>query len=223
MYQRELSHLPIEITREEFVELAFELGRCYNHGLDTTVAVVQLGDYFVNFQGERNSFKCDNFLEPISQIYSVELAHIITVIIAKFNEDFGYRSTKEAIIETGNRYLIKMEYEILRLINFHVVINNFITLIWNLILSVDNNHKLSLSSAFWYFSKEVCINKELLSKDHRLIVLAVIILHKKGQLKAVKDNRHRIFEEIIIQTSIEYEIESVDILRAYNQMKKGVL
>lgn len=256
MYQRDIPKLPESISRYDFVELAFDLGRIHMHGYDTIVAAVQIGDYFVSFSGKRKSYrplsaldklkyrvrkgelteKCNTLsfsgeieLEqdiragqypmeildtPVPQIYSVELAHVVTVISAKINEEFdhGYNSIRSALFDTENAYVRKMEYEILIMLGFHFKVYNFVTVIG---LLLADNHAPRLGPVFWDISKEICHNKELLAKDPRLIVISIIILGRRGKLSALKAHRERMFRERIATLAYELELPVSHVISAY--------
>lgn len=274
MYQRDIPKLPKIITRDEFVNIVFDLGQRYQHGYDTIVASVQLADYFVSFKELRHPFILLNKSEKISlesvckrnphltkirgnfsvhkyrdllltspfkeqveqntfmnelvpQVYSIELAYVVTVIIAKYNEDDRYKWTDDAVADTNNRYVIKMEWEICMLLNFHIKINNFITLIGDIIwhtLTEEQKYSSPLSfrfhSMFFDLSKEICMNQSLLAKDSKVIVMGCILLHKMGKLRAVRTNKERLFNEVMVKISKEYEVDISDLLHAYIKLKK---
>lgn len=164
MYQRDIPRLPIQISREKFVDLVFDIGREYCHEYNSIVASVILGDKFVTYTGPRKPF-IDGLSEHLSgfrgpsspeiinelvpQIYSEELAHVVTVLVAKHNEDNGYQYTNEAIVDTENRYIVKMEWEIAMIIGFRIDTNNFVTaisyIIWSIYESELNKLKTELN------------------------------------------------------------------------------
>lgn len=160
--------------------------------------------------------------ECVSQIYSVELAHIATIIVAKYNEDFGsgYRFTNKAISDTVNCYVRKMEWEILTLIGFKPKVYNFISVIGALIMEVNKlEYPPVLGTVFLDISKDVCLDKELLSKDPWTVVLGLIILAQKGKLRALRLHRERVFRETMKAIAREYELEFEDVIRAYIELK----
>lgn len=161
---------------------------------------------------EQNPIELLDDLVP--QVYSVELAHVVTVISAKLNEEFdhGYNSIRSAAYDTENSYVRKMEFEILITLGFHFRIFNFITVIG--LLLADPVPPI-LGSVFWDISKEVCRNKDLLSKDPMLIVLSIVILGKRGKLRALKLHRERLFIEKLATIARELELPMVDVTRAY--------
>lgn len=274
MYQRDIPKLPKIITRTEFVDIVFDLGRIHQHGYDTIVASVQLADHFVSFKGVRRPFIQLNISEKkalksickrnpeltkvrgkfsvqkyhdllltspfqekleqnkfmyelIPQVYSIELAYVVTVIIAKYNEDDGYRWTDNAIADTNNRYVIKMEWEICMLINFHIKINNFITLIGHIIWHTLTEHQkysdpwtFRLHSIFFDLSREICMDQNILAKDPQVIIMGCFLLHKMGKLRANRINKERLFHEVMVKISKEYEVDISDFLHAYIKLKK---
>lgn len=237
MYQRDIPKLPKTITRNAFVNMVFDLGHRYQHGYDTIVASVQLGDYFVSFKGERRPFfllsqgeKIEQppfMYELVPQIYSTELAYVVTVIMAKSNEDDGYQCTDDAVSDTNNRYISKMEWEICTLLNFNIKVYNFITLIGTIILTTLNNNEttddlssFTLHSMFFDLSKEICLNRDLLAKDPKVIVTGCILLHQAGKLRAARTNKERKFHEAMMKISREYELDLDELLNAYIKFKK---
>jgi hypothetical protein len=229
MYQRDIPHLPIKIDRDQFVEIVFYLGLIHRHGYDTIVASVQLGDTFVsdpkiqlqdtaNYEIQSTTI-CDQsnqveiMNEPVPRIYSNELAHTVTVIAAKANEDYGYMNIKDAIIDTENSYVLKIEREICVMLNFHVKIHNFITTIG--VLLYDKVQHPLLGSEFWDISKQICMDPVLLKMTPRTLILGLIILFRHKKLRASHDNRKRIFTDTMMQISKEYELDLSDVLKEY--------
>jgi len=267
MYRREIPKLPIPISRDNFVELVFDLGRENSHGYDTIIAAVQIGDYFVSYSGDRVPFRplsqaeknlfeiqekrfgwqlnetildlgdemklMNDILanrdritfmdELVSQIYSVELAHVVTVISVKCNEDFdsGYDSIKDAASDTENSYVKKMEWEIFTLLGFKFKVYNFITVI-GILLIRNNEHPPRLGPVFWDISKEICLNRNLLTKDPRTIVLGILLLGRAGKLHAIHTHRERIFHELMKKLAHEYELNLSEVLQAYITLKHNV-
>lgn len=230
MFQRDIPHLPIKIERCQFVNIVFALGLIHRHGYDTIVTAAQLGDMFVSYSGARTPFtdcfnnSSDNakFIDilsnPVPQEYSEELAYAVTVIAAKANEDDGYKSIEDAIVETGNRYVLKIEYEICMLLNFHVKIHNFITVIGMLL-----SHKecVILGSGFWDLSRQICMDPILLKMNPLTLVVGIILLCKSRKLRAIRDNKERVFSDIMTQVSKEYELELTDVLKEYIAIKQN--
>ena len=156
--------------------------------------------------------------EPTPQVYSVELAHVVSVIAAKCNEDFsGYR-THEAIFETDNCYVVKMEWEIFSIIGFRLKVYNFITVIGSIIAEIFGVERSPyLGSQFWDISREVALDPKLLEINPQTLVLGMILLGNK--LKALRTHRERIFSKTITNLVQEYELRAEDILQAYIRMK----
>lgn len=231
MYHRDIPKLPLGISRPEFVHEIFDLGTHYSHGYDTIVATVQLGDFFVNSPNHRD-FLFIPFTEkeqqlwkdyqellttPCSQIYSTELAHVVTVIIAKYNEDEGYINTTDVLITTDNRYIIKMEWEICKLIDYHVKINNFITVISNLIgqyITTDWKY----GSFFRDFSRQICLDPILLSTNPYTIIFSAIFLHRQNKLKAHFIYKENKFLDIIANIIHEYELDLDEFVKEYKKL-----
>lgn len=258
MYQCDIPKLPTEISRNEFVENVFDIGRKNNHRYDTIIASVMLGDKFVSYEGKRipyvelnnKTFSADSGSDDpdellnetfdkingnlqlkelidnlVPQIYSLELACVVSLIVAKYNEDSGYRRIRYAITDTNNNYVIKMEWEICILIGFELHINNFITVICEIISKILNQNTFingwNLSLFFWDFSKDICMNEKLLKSNPRTIILGSILLYKMGKLKAARLYKKRIFNEIMIKLAHEYELNLGDILRKYIAIKQN--
>ena len=156
--------------------------------------------------------------EPIPQVYSIELAHVVTVIMGKGNEDHnqGYNSTKQAIINTDNCYVDKMEWELLTLLGFTVKVHNFITIIGALISDEPNTQQLrSLPGVFWDISKEICLNQNLLAQDPRTIIMSIILLARVGKLRALQIYRERKFTEHMQVIARYCDIKFDDLIRTY--------
>lgn len=156
--------------------------------------------------------------EPVPQVYSIELAHVVSVIAAKCNEDFsGYR-TREAIFETDNCYIIKMEWEIFSIIGFRLKVCNFITVIGSIIEEILGSEKSPyLGSQFRDISREVALDPKLLAINPRTLVLGMILLGNR--LKALRTYRERIFSKTITNLVQEYELKVEDVLQAFIRIK----
>lgn len=226
MYQRDIPKFPVKINRREFVNYVFDLGRRYNHGYDTIITSVEIGDKFVSYTGHRESYVdqkyyChDIILNLVPQEYSIELAHVVTVIAAKCNEDFGYERTWSAMADTQNRYVIKMEWEVCMVLGFRVKINNFISAISDILCHHHIVDSKILGSVFWDLSKDICMNQELLNINPVVIIMATILLYKCGKLRAIRSNRERTFLNIMQQVAHEYEVPLIDVLRSYISIKQ---
>lgn len=219
MYERDTPHLPNAITREEFVDHVFDLGLRHYHSYSTCIAAVQLGDQFVTFTGKLIPFINESFPdnECVPQIYSLELAYITTVILAKYCEDWGYKCTKQAVIDTDNSYVIKMEWEICRMVDFHIKINNFMTVMGELLWDDTKQwHPM-----FWDLSKEVCLNPILLSTRPDVLILGILLLWHNKSLKAMRSYKERIFRDTMICIAHEYEVTLEELLRAYIVAKQS--
>ena len=267
MYRRDIPKLPTPISRDEFVELVFILGRENSHGYDTIVAAVQIGDHFISYSQPRIPYRKltptekmqlkrkkrrfkqifgikilnlnveamltkkmlndrgpGTFMdELVPQIYSIELAHVVTVIAAKCNEDFyGYQSTRRAIEDTENCYVQKMEWEIFDILGFGFKVYNFISIIGLLLMEVHNTEQPPhLSSVFYDISKDICLSPELLAKNPWSIVLGVFLLGRAGKLRALRLHRERIFHETMKKVAHEYELDVAQLLRAYIKLKQS--
>lgn len=235
MYQRDTPKLPIPIPRNEFVELVFDIGYQYMHGYDSIVSAVQIGDYFVSYTGQRSSY-CKfspedqpeksmketiekTFMdELVPQVYSVELAYVVTVLSGKYNEDFGYRNISRASFDTENSYVMKMEREIFEILWAEFRVYNFITII-GLLVAKDKNYPPRLARVFFEIAKDVCMDQKLLSMNPWTVVIGIILLGRAGKLKAVRTDRERIFWDLIQTLSAEYDLDDKDILNAYIKMK----
>ena len=151
--------------------------------------------------------------EVVPQVYSIELAHVVTVIVAKANEEFGYKQTCYAVADTCNHYVVKMEWEICILLTYHIKIYTFLSVLcWE--------KRLILRSMFQDLCREICMNYALLHKDPRVVALAVIILFHRKRLRAIQTSRRRIFHEIMLLIAREYELPVKDILQEYIKLKQ---
>ncbi len=201
MYQRDVHVIPIEILRDEFVNIIFDIGLEYYFGYDTLITAVEIGDKYVNFD---------------HQYYSDELAHAVIVIASKANEDDHYTSLN-AKIDTNNGYVISLEWKVCEILGFHIKNNNFITFICKFLNPLT---KPTLGSVFWDLSKDICMNPKLLSMDPLVILTVCILLNKIGKLRAIQNNKKRVFSTIMDQISFEYDININDLLKKYIEIKQ---
>ena len=212
MYYRDISRLPVKINREDFVEWVFEIGLAYQHSYDSIVTSIEIGDNFVASKNNRKS--------SIEQIYSIELAYVVTVMVGKFNEDVGYNMTKHAKEDTQNHYVVKMEWEIFGFLNYHIKIRNIITLISNMITTKDSNESRTLSSIFWDLSKDICIDERMMKINPFTVLLACRLLYKRRKLRAIRSNKIRIALTVLLRTAKEYAIPPNTLLRTYIKYKQ---
>lgn len=180
MYNKNIEKIPEEITRCEFVTIIFDLGLSYEFGYDTLMAAVQLGDKYIDYQN--------------NNYYSQELAHMCTVVISKFNEDYYY-STSDAIDTIENSYMLKLEWDLFTMINYVVKIDNVMTYIGRLV-NDEIKLELILGQIFWYLCKDICMNKQLLLMKHETLLRGCMILHTHNKLKAVHDYKKEFFNTL---------------------------
>ena len=232
MYRRDIPHIPNIIPRNKFVDEIFQLGLNLGHGYDTLITAVIIGDNFVSFNGERSPYKYykennrDKLTEEqiklinelVPQEYSRELAHVSFVISSNLIDDWGY-PIEDAANELNNGYVYKMQWEICMINNFHFSNDNFLS---NLFTLIDYNNINNISDMFWDLTKHICMDMSLLYASHSIIILAIIILIKHDRLRAKTDYHKRIFQNIMIRTSQEYEIPLNTILQAYISYKSNI-
>ncbi len=214
MYRRDIAHLPKAIDRVAWVNLIFELGRFHSHNYETTINAVLIGEHFMQYEEPRTPYTYLKNTSPIlktivPQTYSVELAHVVTVIAAKFNEDSGYVSTLSAANNTNNYYVYKMEWEICILLNFCVWHDNIISY-----LSISSN--MNLGSWLWDLGKAICLNRELLKSRFETILCAIVILGRKNKLAPLIKYKERIFYMLLESIADQNDIEISDVIRKYN-------
>jgi len=223
MHLRDIPHLPIEISRKEFVKIVFDVGLIHTHGYDTIIAAVDIGDRFVEYSGSRESYTrkhkynsdYDKILSlPIEQIYSKELAYIVTVIAAKSNEDDGYNDTVEAVDDLCNYYLYKMEWEICTLFNYHFPVNNFITYIGTMLYATTMG-SIKLSSVFWDISREYCFDRKLMKINSPTVLIGMMYLYRKNKLKAIISHKERLFRDTITSIAKECEVTTDEVIKIY--------
>lgn len=230
MYLHDEPYLPKEINRNKFVDIIFDLGYYNQHRYDTIIAAVQIGDYFVSYKGKRTPYipisskidisKYDFMKELVPQIYSEELAHVVTTISSSINEIIEYNINR-VVVDTVNYYVYKMQWEICMVIGFSFKINNFMTVIHELITICNkNNIDLRMSSVFWDISKAICMNIKYLQTNPKVILLAIVLLYNNNKLKAIKEHRKRIFQSLVIRIVNEYELSLSEFLNIYIKLKE---
>ena len=224
MYQWQIPKLPTEISRDQFVKKVFDISIQYNHGFDSLVQAIIIADDFVNTKEERHPYIFQDkdinkeFNELSAQIYSEELASVVVLITGKINEDNGYIKTIQAIYHTNNVYVMKMENEIYNLYNFNLKIDNFMSVLGKLNSSLQTN--LELSNMFIDICRIICMNKSLLYCKPCVIILSLCLLNKKKKLSIMKNYRYKIFETLIINISLIYDISIDNVLSSYKILLK---
>lgn len=242
MYQREIAKLPTEISREDFVEKIFDLGFDQNHEYDTIMLAVQIGDFFVKYDGHRiphTSWKRKEIVESklskrdprcdpdgiadilAIQKYSDELVHTVTAIASDYNEDDGYDIAK-ANVNCNNGYVFKLEWEICSILEFHIQPRNYIRAIGQLIYHKHQYEKIRhLAPIFWDLSKDICLNHQLTIMNPNTVLLGIVMLYKRKRLSAIRKYRCRRFSTLFKNLAREYELPIGKILQAYIAYKRS--
>jgi hypothetical protein len=76
---------------------------------------------------------------------------------------------------------------------------------------------LQLSNMFIDLCKIICMNKSLLYCKPCALILALFILNKKKKLSIMKNYRYKIFETLIINISLIYDIPIDNVLSSYKK------
>lgn len=197
LYKRDIVKPLTIIGRKQFIDLIFEIGNDNNHGYDTILLSVKIGDDYI-----KNNCK----------EYSIELAHVITILAAKYNEDIGYKHIILAADNTNNYIVHGLEIEVWKSINFQFTHNPFIKILYIII------GKQQLHSSFNEILKDVCYNQdifELSDNNPKLLLFGLIILFKHNKLSSLQKYKERIFQELVLIVSKEYEIKPEDFLKTY--------
>jgi len=197
LYERDIDRQLCYIERLDFVDYVFKMGVDYDHGYDTIVLSIQIADDYV--KSSKNK-------------YSIELAHVVSILSAKYNEDFGYKLIYLAADDTNNHIVYALEKEVYKCINYKITHNKFIILLYIII------GEKKLHSCFWDILKDICSNEEtfkLSNINPKVILLGLILLFKNNKLSSIRKNKERIFKEFINIVSHEFEIKPEDFLKSY--------
>lgn len=209
---------PKSISRAAFVEKCFDLGLEFDHGYNTIIAAVNIGDDFCSFNRpwkicdwietvKNEEYEIDDYILklPVQQIYSVELAHVVTLLTAKIHEDDGYCFSNFCVQALENRYIYKLEWELCFMFNFHFPLKpNYITILYKTINS--NDISPVLNKKFWYLSKEICLNKSLMQMNPFAILLGIILLHRKNKL--IADIKFRAWKFVNLLSVITFYVDT---------------
>lgn len=218
LYERDIPHLPLPISRREFVHKVFDIGCTYNHTLDTILTAIDIADNFISHTGETPicnwyNTSYDFMLVPIDKIYSLELAYVTSTITAKIFEDYGLVNINYTIDENRNNYIRKMEWEILMLTNFHITRNTFSHFL-NFLLE-PSDHTI-LNDFFYIWCEDICSIPQLQRCDPRAILIGSILLYRRNKLKSQHANRSRIFLLLMTRIANEAETSLYNAIRAYS-------
>ena len=158
--------------------------------------------------------------EPMAQIYSIELAHVVVILASKYYEDCISYDTDEALYELENRYIIKMEWEVYTMLKFQITVPNFTHVIYAILSEQGYSTNWYFGSLFKDLIKEVCLYRELLQMSPATVILGIVLLYRRGKLAAVTKNKQRIFLEIMQRTANDYEVELSSVLKEYIRHKQ---
>lgn len=223
MYERDVARPPRPVSRVDFVREVFQIGAEYNFGYDTLISAVVLGDRFVHMRGRRIPYRRlgtrmkedkryhAGFMNTLAeQIYSIELAHVVCTITGGSLDDVadvaGY-NIMNAVSQCDNAYLYKLQWEVCIVSHFTIRSNNYLTLMADLVWRARlNDSPGTVSSMFFDLSLMICLNRRLLGTNPLTILLACIMLAKRGRLAARRYHRRRIFLQTLSKVSKEYGI-----------------
>lgn len=205
-----------EITRDSFVKGVFELGYSYNHGVDSMITAVQLGDIWVNkCQGD---YLDDSFLQCI---YSEELIYATTVISGKMNNE-RYSLSKKALVDSNNYETKRLEIKICEKLGFQIPYHSFITQ-WTTFLFDDSlRTKYYLGREFNILCQDICLNPKLLNMNPATLLLGVKILLKRNKLKARNTIRLIKFVETMELISAECDVPVKDVLNKVRSIRENL-
>jgi len=250
MYQREIPHLPIKISRQQFVDEIFVVGMDCGYGCDSIMTAVDVADYFVSYEESRTPYtgwqfgqqtKKENYLkynfmnEVVPQVYSRELVYVIISVISMANEDSN-NNISNWVYHLSNAFMYKMQWEVCMLLNFTIKIDNFMSNISNCIWSLRDTNTIkdsegnimwnsrsdpvAVNSIVYDIGKLICSNDKLLQINRATILVGILLLHKYNKLKATYDYKSRKFLIMMKAISSECEIPLSTVVQSYIRIKK---
>jgi hypothetical protein len=214
MYERNNIKNPKLCKRDEFINEIVYLNQHYGHNYDTALMSIKIGDDFcqTNKEGKIYTNKYIKLNYPSERIYSIELAHVVTIISAKINEDTRYSETINAAKDLINNFVIKLEWEICFLFDFTFKRSYLMSSIVNILGYSDSKNSL-------YFELIKDISKlSLVTVDSYLLSLIIVWLFKYKKLKAYYTVRESKFIKLITLISQEYEIPIPNIIESINTL-----
>jgi hypothetical protein len=195
LHERDITKPLTLIERNNMIDIIFDIGINNGHHYDAIVLSVQVADIYV---------------DSLDKNYSLELAHVVSVLAAKFNEDHGYKSLLDVTDVIPNHAIFDLEKEVYKALNYTFKFNKFVLFIYNV---VGNNN---LHPSFAYLLKDICYNKHLLHLDNPLlIIIALTILFKNNKLSFIRKYKEHTFIETLLSVSNEYEIKPETLLNKY--------
>lgn len=196
MYTWEIVREETFIPRTSYIQIIFDISRRYGHNYDTVISAVLIGDKFINL-----SKKC----------YSIELAHVVTILSCKLNEDSGYDSLSEAITTLDNSILISMEQDIWSSLQYQLPRSHIMSDIHEFFCGFED---YQFSFIFWEICYQICEESHMLQLNSLVIIMAIIYLGKIDKLKASKTGRLKYFH-MLIETIAQYtDCSCLDVLNA---------
>ena len=224
MYKHKIAKPPKVITREQFLQDIFALGRLYEYGYDTIVGAVELADRFMTITEPRQSYHEHIQMEtlddaskllattPIDHCYSDELVVVALTLAGKCNEDDPH-SIMYGLLNCENYYIVKMEWEIAQCFQYHIRVNNFMTY-----LGLIFDDTPILGPEFGALAQDVCRVLSWYTMSPVTILMASLWLHQQGKLKAIATAKHQRFVTFIETVAAECEATKIDTLNAYITM-----
>ena len=122
---------PNAITYHQFLTILWNLNVEHDHNIITEDISITLAEQYIVFKRLR--------------YYSIELAHVVTIIAAKYNEDGnGYTSIKDAAYELSNSYVYDLEKKVLISSNFNFSCSPFITNLSKMLILLKVNKPIGI-------------------------------------------------------------------------------
>lgn len=214
MYKRDNIKNPQQCNRDKFISEVIYLNHHYGHTYDTALMSIKIGDDFCQCKklGTIYINKDINLNYQVERIYSVELAHVSTIIAAKINEDHGYDSTSNAAKDLMNNFVIKLEWEICYLFNFTFKRSYLMSSIIDILRYADSKNTL-------YYELIYDINNLTLVTINNYSLSSIIVwLFKNKKLKAYHRVRELKFIKLVKIISNEYNVDIPDILNCIKKL-----
>lgn len=161
------------ISHLRYINEIIDIGISYEHEYDTILTAIQIGDYFIK--------------TSVGVKYSLELAHVASILAAKSNEDFGYRSTLIAADELQNGIVYQLEHDILEKLDFRLVNNRLIEKMVRLTPSTELWLKHSILMGL---TISLARNQKVFANvNPKTLVIAIMLLYRHNKLKLTKSVR----------------------------------
>lgn len=195
MYRREILSIPTFISRSDFIDCIFDFSlSAYTKYIAVCLAERFIAQpniiYYISCTHQSDPHRINGI--PCERRYSRELANVVLAIASGHQED-GFDFWM-ALDNYPNRYMIKLHWEVCISNEFTISRNNFLEILYY--------HQPEAKFPEIFYQKllyDICSIPNILDIQPLTIIMAILLLLKRGKLRALKHQQEYIREYVILR------------------------